>query len=118
MAATWRNALETSVPSLASRGLVMDLRSTTYAAFWRPSSAITARVASVRVLQESNGKRSIVSHFNKATKGRIVRAVLEDGADPKTPAALAQTLRRLGWDVELGERTRSGTILDVIVTDL
>ena len=28
----------------------------------------------------------VVSHFNKATKGRLVRALLEDGRDPRTPA--------------------------------
>jgi len=44
--------------------------------------------------------RSVVSHFNKASKGRIVRSLLEDGADPGTPTALAKTLKRLGWRVE------------------
>ena len=46
----------------------------------------------MRVLHESGGKRTVVSHFNKATKGRIVRALLEDGADPRTPKALAETV--------------------------
>jgi hypothetical protein len=59
-----------------------------------------------------------VSHFNKATKGRIVRALLEDGANPRTPAALADTLTRLGWTVETGEPTAKGTQLDVVVTEV
>ena len=41
------------------------------------------------MLHEVGGKRTVVSHFNKATKGRLVRALLESGATPKTPAALA-----------------------------
>jgi uncharacterized protein len=55
----------------------------------------------------------VVSHFNKATKGRIVRALLEDGADPRTPDRLAEALRDLGWTVEV-----DGSRLDVIVSDL
>ena len=72
-----------------------------YAAFWRPGPDCR-RVATVRVLHETSGKRKVVSHFNKATKGRIVRALLEDGADPRTPARLAEALRDLGWTVEVG----------------
>jgi hypothetical protein len=60
----------------------------------------------------------VVSHFNKATKGRIVRALLEDGPDPRTPAALADALTRLGWTVELGEPTSKGTQLDVVVSEV
>ena len=75
-------------------------------------------MATVRVLHESGGRRTVVSHFNKATKGRIVRALLEDGADPRTPKALAAALTRLGWAVELGEPTPRGTQLDVVVTQV
>ena len=49
-------------------------------------------MATVRVLHEVDGGRQVVSHFNKATKGRIVRALLEDGGNPRTPAALAGLL--------------------------
>ena len=53
----------------------------------------------------------MVSHFNKATKGRIVRALLEHGADPRTPAALADTVRDLGWTVEEHEELDHDTRL-------
>jgi uncharacterized protein len=118
VAATWREVLDPVVSEMVGRGLLVDLRSSTYAAFWRPSGPLTKRVATVRVLHETNGKRSIVSHFNKATKGRLVRALLEDGANPRHPAALAETLTRLGWTVEVGDAQRTGTSLDVIVTAL
>ena len=54
-----------------------------------------------------------MSHFNKATKGRIVRALLEDGTAPGTPARFADHLGALGWKVEQG-----GNRLDVVVSDL
>ena len=118
VAAHWRAVLDPVVREAAGRGLVVDLRSSTYAAFWRPGRDLADRVATVRVLHEQDGKRSVVSHFNKATKGRLVRTLLEDGAEPRTPSELADSLRRLGWKVESGEPTARGTALDVVVIAL
>ncbi len=100
VASVWRRQTTAVMGPLLARHLVVDLRSGTYAGFWRPTAAQERRVVSVRVLHEANGTRSVVSHFNKATKGRLVRALLEDGADPRTPAALVTTLTQLGWQVE------------------
>ncbi len=118
VAGTWRDALGQAVVERMGKGLLIDLRSSSYAAFWRPPKDLALRVATVRVLHESAGRRSVVSHFNKATKGRIVRALLEDGADPRTPDQLAQSLTRLGWTVETREATPKGTQLDVVVTQV
>ena len=118
VAAHWRAHLDPVVRQVAGRGLVVDLRSSTYAAFWRPAPDLARRVVSVRVLHELNGRRQVVSHFNKATKGRLVRAVLEDGRDARTPGAFAALLADLGWTVEPGPPASSGTQLDVIVRDL
>ena len=105
VAGVWREALGPVVTELVGDGLLVDLRSGMYAAFWRPTGL--RRVATVRVLHEVAGKRQVVSHFNKATKGRIVRALLESGANPRTPARLAEALRDLGWTVEV-DRRRQG----------
>ena len=118
VAAFWRRQLGPVVEAMAGRGLVVDLRSTTYTGFWRPSGDLAPRVVTVRVLHEVNGKRQVVSHFNKATKGRLVRAVLEDGRDVRTPAAFATLLTDLGWQVDTGPRTKTGTQLDVVVSEL
>ena len=58
----------------------------------------------------------MVSHFNKATKGRLVRALLEDGSTASSPARFAERLRDLGWAVESDRE--QGTRVDVVVTDL
>lgn len=118
VAGAWREVLGGAIIDGMRQGLLVDLRSSTYATFWRPTPDVARRVATVRVLHESGGRRTVVSHFNKATKGRIVRALLEDGADPRTPKALAATLGRLGWTVELGEPTPKGTQLDVVVAEV
>lgn len=117
VAAHWRSALDPVAREAAGGGLVVDLRSSTYAAFWRPGTDLAPRLATVRVLQERDGRRSVVSHFNKATKGRLVRALLERGESPRTPAALATLLGDLGWHVETAQE-RTGTRLDVVVTEV
>ena len=118
VAGLWRGQLGPAVGDALGDGLLVDLRSSTYAAFWRPPAELADRVATVRVLHEVAGRRQVVSHFNKATKGRIVRALLEHGATPRRPARLADVLRDLGWTVETTPATRKGTQLDVVVSDL
>jgi hypothetical protein len=115
VSAHWRRHLAPVVQEAAGNGLVIDLRSTTYAAFWRPDHVLARKVATVRVLHEVGSQRKVVSHFNKATKGRIVRALLEDGVAAADPAGLADALRALGWKVEETPPTGHGTQLDVIV---
>ena len=116
MAGVWRDALGPEISGLVGDGLLVDLRSGMYTAFWRPTGLTS--VATVRVLHEVKGKRQVVSHFNKATKGRIVRALLEDGANPRTPQRLAEALRDLGWSVEVTDGARGAVQLDVVVSEL
>ena len=116
VAGVWRGVLGPVVTELVGDGLLVDLRSGMYAAFWRPAGL--SRVATVRVLHDVRGKRQVVSHFNKATKGRIVRALLEEGANPRTPARLAEALRDLGWTVEVAGAAKGAVQLDVVVSEL
>lgn len=118
VAGWWRESLGPAVVDAMGRGLLVDLRSSMYAGFWRPPAELAPRVATVRVLHEVAGRRQVVSHFNKATKGRLVRDLLEDGADPRSPSGLATLLTDLGWRVETGEPTKKGTQLDVVVSSV
>ncbi len=118
VAGIWRGALGPAVEEALGSGLLLDLRSTMYAAFWRPPPALATHTASVRVLHEVDGQRKVVSHFNKATKGRIVRDLLEAGAAPRKPAQLAATLADLGWPNEIGATGRHGVQIDVVVKEI
>jgi cytoplasmic iron level regulating protein YaaA (DUF328/UPF0246 family) len=118
VAAHWRAASDPAVREAAGDGLVVDLRSTTYAGFWRPDPDQARRTASVRVLQQVGTRRTVVSHFNKATKGRLVRALLQDDRTPGTAEELAEQVLDLGWKVETAAPSRTGTRLDVVVEDL
>ena len=111
--AIWRPRLGPVLAGLTADGLLVDLRSGAYVALHPPTGDLAARTATVRVLQERDGRRSVVSHLNKATKGRIVRALLEADADPRDVAGLHDALGDLGWTVE-----RDGNRLDVVVREV
>ena len=59
-------------------------------------------------------ERTVVSHFNKATKGRLVRALLEDGAAPATPRGARRPPDATRLDGRVGPAD-AGTRLDVVV---
>lgn len=118
LGAYWRTPMAAVLPEAAGNGLVLDLRSSAYAAAWKPKGEVAGRTASVRVLHAPT--RKVVSHFNKATKGRIVRSLLTAGAAPKGPAELVETLRELGYVVEVEPPTGAGKawMLDVLVDEI
>ncbi|MFE9168193.1 peroxide stress protein YaaA [Streptomyces kebangsaanensis] len=118
LSAHWRTPMASVLPEAAGDGLVLDLRSAAYAAVWKPKGEVAGRTATVRVLHAPT--RKVVSHFNKATKGRIVRSLLSDGAVPKDPAGLVEALRDLGYVVEAEPPARAGRpwALDVLVTEI
>ena len=100
----WRGALHPVLDSVAGDGPVLDLRSGAYAAMWAPSGTLAARTATVRVLHErvvdGVARRSVVSHFNKATKGRLIRGLATAGPAPRSVDDLADALRDLKYRIE------------------
>jgi cytoplasmic iron level regulating protein YaaA (DUF328/UPF0246 family) len=93
--ALWRPVLE---PELAAvGGLVVDLRSAAYAALARVPAAVQ-----VRVLREHAGRRSVVSHDNKYTKGHLARVLCQTGA--RTVADVAEAGRAVADTVEVDGR--------------
>ncbi len=120
LTAYWKKVLPKALDPVAAGGPVLDLRSGAYAAMWTPAGAAAA---TVRVLHErvvdGVAKRAVVSHFNKATKGRIVRSLAEAGAAPASVDEIVTALRDLEYTVEEqpapAGRPRQ---LDVVVAEL
>jgi len=100
--ALWRPPLAKALPDEPGE-LVLDLRSGSYAAAWKPHRST---VVSIRAVTPA-GK--VISHMAKATRGRVARAVLEARTPPSEPeavAALAGHGARVleaagGWTVEV-----------------
>jgi len=96
----WKPALS---PVLAAvDDLVVDLRSGSYAALAPVAGAVTVDVLSER----PDGGRSVVSHFNKAHKGRLARLLATTTAEPDDVPQLRRLLRRAGLHVEHDGGTR------------
>ena len=108
LAPVWRTALECELSAV--RGLVVDLRSGAYAALARVPGSVE-----VRVLREAAGKRTVVSHDNKWTKGRLARALCEHGA--RTVADVADVGRSVSDAVEVSEG-RFGPRVDLLLHGL
>ena len=104
LAALWRPVVE---PELAAGGgLVVDLRSGAYTALARVPDAVQ-----VRVLRDAGGRRTVVSHDNKYTKGRLARALCEAGA--RTVGDVAELGRTVADVVEV-----EGRQVDLVLTGL
>ncbi|WP_327090697.1 peroxide stress protein YaaA [Nonomuraea sp. NBC_01738] len=106
LASFWRPMVAKELDRLP--GLVVDMRSGTYAGAWKPGE----RSVAVRVFRD--GK--VVSHMAKATRGEIARALLESAADPSSPEELAKALDDLGYRVTLAATKPGPWNLDVSVT--
>ena len=119
LAGAWRADVVDAVTAAAGRGVVLDLRSSAYIALGPVPSDLAERTVVARVLQEKGGKRTIVSHHNKATKGRIVRGLLSE-PKPRSVDDLAGTLGAAGYRVELAPPAGDGKpwTIDVVVKDL
>jgi cytoplasmic iron level regulating protein YaaA (DUF328/UPF0246 family) len=106
LAARWRPVLEPVLAKIASTELVVDLRSGSYAALGRLPGAIKVEV----LAEHSDGRRTVVSHFNKAHKGRLARSLATTRSEPDDAAQVAAVARRAGVRVE-----RRGNALTVVV---
>lgn len=106
LASRWRPVLEPVLAGIADNELVVDLRSGSYAALAKVPSAVRVDV----VAEHADGRRTVVSHFNKAHKGRLARALATTRAEPADAAAVAAVARRAGMRIE-----RDGLDLTVVV---
>lgn len=96
LASWWRPALSQALPS---SGLVVDCRSGAYAAAWRPADGT---VIEVRAFVEAAGKRTVVSHMAKATRGDVARLLVQAQQAPTDPEGVAAVAAAGGLRVELG----------------
>ena len=110
LAAVWRGALAAPLSAAAGPGLVVDCRSSTYAAAWVPQGPTARRWVQVAVPG--------ATHLAKRTRGLVARLLCDADVEVRTPARLASLVaeafdcdltapRRPGqpWLLSVGERT-------------
>ena len=105
----WKVPLKTALAGLESE-LIVDCRSSTFASAWKSNPEITV---AVRVFQERDGVRSVITPMSKKYRGELTR-ILMQGRAPKNPHELRDIAAKY-FHVELHEPV--GTIpwqLDLI----
>lgn len=118
LAAAWRDELAAALDERADGDLVIDCRSATYLAAWRPPRGATW--VQVRVVRELAGVRSVVSHNAKHARGVLTRHLLarrrNAPVDAEGLAAAASELIGEHWvAVELGPASRAARVLTLVV---
>ena len=90
LARAWRPLLGAELDPRARAELIVDCRSAPYVAAWRPAAGAGGPGwVAVRVLREADGRRTVVSHPAKHTRGILTRHLLaRTGAEPATPEQL------------------------------
>jgi cytoplasmic iron level regulating protein YaaA (DUF328/UPF0246 family) len=62
--------------------LIIDCRSSTYQGVW---GAPNKNCIEIRVFQNINGAKRVITHMSKKTRGEVVRLLLVNKSTPKTP---------------------------------
>jgi len=92
--------------ALPDRGLVLDLRSGSYAAAWQPRRA--QRLTVRGFTERPDGSRTVITHMVKRVRGEVARLVLVAGGADR-PEQVAEIVSAAGLRVELADG-----VLDVI----
>ena len=95
LAAYWREPLRATLPD---RGLVLDLRSGSYAAAWRPRRATHLAVRGFT--EAPDGTRTVITHMAKRVRGEVARLVIQAGGAER-PEEVAEIATAGGLRVEL-----------------
>ncbi|SDP56947.1 hypothetical protein SAMN04487914_11792 [Arthrobacter sp. ok909] len=113
LASFWKPQLGDALAAATAGELLVDCRSSTYAAAWTPPPEQTV---AVNVFTENAGVRKVVSHFAKHTRGELARHLLtRRGNAPRTPAQLQKAAAEK-WVAELVEGTaRKPHTLNIIL---
>ncbi|WP_338747939.1 YaaA family protein [Janibacter alittae] len=106
LAGHWREVLDAELTAAAGTGLVVDCRSSTYAAAWQPTGGAAKRWVHVRVPG--------ATHMAKHTRGLVARHLLGVDREPRTPRALVAALEP-AFEVDLTAPTKADgpLLLDV-----
>ncbi|NUS36970.1 MAG: peroxide stress protein YaaA [Pseudarthrobacter sp.] len=98
LATFWKPQLTDALEEAVSGHLLVDCRSSTYAAAWAPPADQTV---TVNVFTEAAGVRKVVSHFAKHTRGELARHLLaRRGKAPATPSEALKAAQEK-WQAEL-----------------
>lgn len=93
LATAWRPHLEAALNDRAAGDVVVDCRSAPYAAAWKPPR--DADWVAVKVVREVDGRRKVVSHNAKHTRGVLTGHLVRHDCEPTSADELLKATREL-----------------------
>ena len=100
LASVWKPELSEVLPDVAGRGLVVDCRSSTYAAAWTPQGDLADRWVQVRVPG--------ATHMAKHTRGLVTRHLCEVGPRRAQGSRSCSSSSATPFEVTLTPPARAG----------
>lgn len=94
----WAKQLSGQMPT---EELIVDCRSGTYEKFWKATTDTNYVKIKVVQFDVAKGQKLAVSHFNKATKGLVTRALVSSRKKLTSSDDVANEIAKAGWEVEL-----------------
>ncbi len=117
LGAFWRKRLDAELEIVADGSVVIDCRSSSYTAAWTPRDAPWV---AVKVLRELNGKRAVVSHMAKHTRGLLTAHLMGLETAPETPQDVADAAATMIGthlvDLSLEARGKGPHVLTLVVS--
>ncbi len=110
LASWWKKRMTSVLDEAAAGQLIVDARSSTYAAAYKPSGN---HCVAVNVFQLRNGVPKVVSHFAKHTRGEVARFLVQQSQAPSTPQELLD-LVSTRWEASLVD-DKKGLALNILL---
>jgi cytoplasmic iron level regulating protein YaaA (DUF328/UPF0246 family) len=113
----WRPRLERLLPPMLGSGVIVDLRSSDYAAMWQPepASRIADRLISVRVLSpRPDGSLGVISFPSKFAKGRLAAGLLARSEPVLGPDDVVETWLNVGGKSGRVVAAKTGVAVELV----
>ena len=109
--ALWKPVVTSALAGIKT-DLIVDCRSSTYQAVWTPE---LKKTVGIRVFTEKSGKRTVVTHMSKKTRGDVTKFLVIQSKTPKTPQELQKLLSKEFKCELVKPEAKKSWFLDVIV---
>ena len=86
----WKKIIPQTLEKIKT-DLIIDCRSTTYQGVWTPS---LDKTVAIRVFTIKNGKKSVVTHMSKKTRGEVSKILIQLAKPPRTPLELERIIKK------------------------
>lgn len=108
----WKKRLTPVLDEVAGNQLIIDARSSTYTAAYKPGNGNSV---AVNVFQLRNGVPKVVSHFAKHTRGEVARFLVQQEVAPSDAQELLK-LVQTRWEASLIE-DKKGVALNILLPE-